>query len=75
MSEVRFGQDLSLKLGVNIQASGTGKPVITYKPSTEFSPPVGYVERMEWIRKSYERFLAKVLEKEALVGGPPVDIS
>lgn len=45
-----------------------GQPVVNYVASPELAPPPEYSDRIEWVRKSYERFIEKVLEIEALRG-------
>lgn len=75
MSNVKPGQPKPLELGIQMRANGDGNTVIAYLPGADFKPPASHPERLEWIRKSYERFLQKVLEKEQLVGAPPTDIS
>jgi hypothetical protein len=75
LSDVRFGQTSLLDLHIRIKLGDEGQPLITYLPTRELVPPVSHTERMEWVRKSAQRFLEKVLEKEALVGAPPTDIS
>lgn len=56
-----------LEFGISIGELG-GKPVVNYVPSPELAPPPEYPDRIEWVRKSYERFIEKVLEIEALRG-------
>ena len=73
LSFLRPGQKALQNMAVGL--TGEGQPLLSFMPSDEMVPPLGHVERMEWVRKSYERFLEKVLEKEALVGAPPTDIS
>lgn len=51
-----------------------GHPLSSEKPQGENPGSGGYIERLEWVRKSYERFLAKLVENEALVAAPPADI-
>jgi hypothetical protein len=63
----------SLRLNISVDGIRNGQPLIEYKPAEELLAPNGHSERMEWVRKSYERFFEKVLEKEALFGAPPAD--
>ena len=58
-----------------IRAAADGGSIVTYTTGRDLLAPHNHPERLEWIRKSYERFLQKVLEKEELVGVPPTDIS
>lgn len=63
-------------LSLNISVNGliNGEPLLQYKPADDMVAPPLHTERMEWVRKSYERFFEKVLEKEALFGTPPADM-
>jgi hypothetical protein len=74
LSKLKSGQDSALELGISLRNAYDGEPVVAFVPSRDFVPPHSHSERLEWIRKSYERFLAKLLEKEELVGPPPTDI-
>jgi hypothetical protein len=56
-----------LEFGITI-GEQSGKPVVNYVPSPELAPPPEYTDRIEWVRQSYERFIEKVLEIEALRG-------
>lgn len=75
LSKVKPAHQQPLELGIQMRANADGNAVISYIPGTDFRPPASHPERLEWIRKSYERFLQKVLEKEQMVGAPPTDIS
>jgi hypothetical protein len=57
-----------LDLGRIAFSDHSGKPEVNYVPPAELTPPVEYSDRIEWVRKSYERFIEKVLEIEALRG-------
>jgi hypothetical protein len=74
LSKFKSGQTHALDLGISLRSTYEGEPVVAFVPSRDFVPPNSHPERMEWIRQSYERFLAKLLEKEELVGAPPTDI-
>lgn len=74
MSKFKAGQSHALDLGISLRGSYDSEPVVAFVPPRDFVPPQGHPERLEWIRQSYERFLAKLLEKEELVGAPPSDI-
>ena len=75
MSDSNTGHITALQLAINILNRGNGQPAIQYAASGEFIRPDSHQERMDWVSKSYERFLQKVLEKEELVGTPPTNIS
>lgn len=47
-----------------------GQPVVNFVPSPELVTPPDYADRIEWVRKSYERFIEKVMEIETLRSGP-----
>jgi hypothetical protein len=47
------------------------KPVVNFAPTPEVVISPEYPDRIEWVRKSYERFIEKVLEIEALRGPAP----
>jgi hypothetical protein len=65
----------SLRLNISVSGLKNGQPLVEYKPAEEqLVAPLGHTERMEWVRKSYERFFEKVVEKEALFGAPPIDL-
>jgi hypothetical protein len=59
-----------LDFGISI-GERLGKPQVNFAPSPELAPPAEYPDRIEWVRKSYERFIEKVLEIEALRGPAP----
>jgi hypothetical protein len=65
----------ALRLNISVSGLQNGQPLIEYLPGEDhLTAPGGHTERMEWVRKSYERFFEKVLEKEALFGAPPGDL-
>lgn len=64
----------SLRLNISVNGLKNKQPLIQYIPVDQLVAPPGHTERMEWVRKSYERFFEKVLEKEALFGAPPADL-
>jgi hypothetical protein len=48
-----------------------GGPVVNFAPTPEVVMAPEGPDRIEWVRKSYERFIEKVLEIEALRGPAP----
>jgi hypothetical protein len=56
-----------LEFGIAFSDRG-GRPEVNYIPSPELAPPSDYTDRIEWVRKSYERFIEKMLEIETLRG-------
>jgi hypothetical protein len=60
-------QGKSVEFGIAF-GERAGQPVVNFKPSAEMAPPTEYSDRIEWVRQSYERFIEKVLEIEALRG-------
>jgi hypothetical protein len=74
LSKVKSGHIDVTSLGISLRGNYDGEHVVSFAPSNDIVPPNSHVERLEWIRQSYERFLAKLLEKEQLVGAPPTDI-
>jgi hypothetical protein len=74
LSKLKSGHTHALDLGLSLRGAYDGEQVVSFAPPRDFVTPNSHVERLEWIRESYERFLTKLLEKEQLVGVPPTDI-
>ena len=69
LSDIKLpGLGTTVHAGIRIEGSPDGKPTVSYRSSPDLVPPRDLAERLEWVRKSYERFIEKVLEKEALLG-------
>jgi len=54
------------------QAAAAAKSFQTPRLET-LNMPQGHEERLEWVRKSYERFFEKVREIDALMGIPELN--
>lgn len=69
MSEAKLSRpgEVPTELGYGF-SERAGEPVMDFKPTPDFAPPVDYSDRIEWVRQSYERFIEKMLEIEALRG-------
>lgn len=75
MSDIKLPwQTGSLRLNISVDGLKQGQPLVEYLPAQELVAPTGHTERMEWVRKSYERFFEKVVEKESLFGTTPPDL-
>ena len=54
-------------LGIRLDPEKDGAAAVSYGPPVgDLAIPSSAEERIAWVRQSYERFIEKVLEKEAL---------
>lgn len=57
----------SLPFAFGFEKDGNGEHVVSFAANVEeLVPPVSHDERIEWVRASYQRFIAKVAELDAL---------
>ncbi|MFN8657524.1 MAG: hypothetical protein U0105_14370 [Candidatus Obscuribacterales bacterium] len=58
----------SLQFAFGFEKDSNGEHVVSFAAANveELVPPVSQEERLEWVRASYQRFIAKVAELDAL---------
>ncbi len=65
----------SLRFNISVHGIRGGEPLVEYLRADELAPPSSHPERMEWVRKSYERFFEKVLENDSIAAASSHDLA